>query len=473
MKLHLKRSIICAVLGSVWTLQSVAGPLETELRTVMDVHPGIKAARTAAAASQDRLAASKGSYFPKLSISGDTGKEKLDSRSYLPSDSVNGVQTLGKNGLSPNTQSSVLNREKLTMTVEQSLFNGGRRAATVDIARLDSEIQARNLDAQVHDVLMESLTAYLQVARYQTLIGLSRLNEETTQRQLELERKRVEGGGGISVDVLQARTRLQIVRERRVFYEQGLRDAIANYEQVFGRPPVLEAIQDVRPLESKMPSNVIIALEKAMENNQRLKAAALQVAKTRQVIELEKAAFLPSVDLVAIQGRDRNVNQSARRDEASLLVRMNWTLASGGETINKVAAALKDLDEQEARQTVASNKIRESVRVNWNQLINGNERLELLDSAAAIARDVMEDRKRLRDAGKESALVVLDAEVEYYGVLANKVNALFDNRLGSYRLLQTMGELTPENLGLYGTFQVPVEPLRVDLEKIARPSPRR
>lgn len=179
-----------------------------------------------------------------------------------------------------------------------------------------------------------------------------------------------------------------------------------------------------------------------------------------------------SVDVVLSNTRDRNVNQLARRDETLALVRMNWVLFSGLDTTNRVAAASKDLEEQQARQQIASNKVREVVRINWNQLVNGAERLELLDSAAAISRYVMEDRKRLRDAGKETALNVLDAEVEYYGVLANKVNAAYDTRISSYRLLQSIGELTPVNLGIGADFQPPVQPLRVDLQQIATPTRR-
>jgi adhesin transport system outer membrane protein len=100
-------------------------------------------------------------------------------------------------------------------------------------------------------------------------------------------------------------------------------------------------------------------------------------------------------------------------------------------------------------------------------LINGRERLDLLADAANISKTVMEDRKKLRDAGKETALSVLDAEVEYYGVLANKINAMFDTRIGSYRLLATMGKLTPALIGLDGgKFRLPVKPLQQELDSL-------
>ncbi len=466
MRKSMKQTVLAALVGAICAPQAWAAPLESELKNVLDIHPAIKASRTAVEAADKRLAASKGAYFPKVTLSGDSGKEEITSTSYKP-DGKTPTMTLGNDGTITPNQTSNLYRNKRTLSIEQGLYNGGRREAIVDMANIDYQIQSYALASQTQDVLLEALAAYLQVGRYQTLIGLSKLNEETTSRQLEMETKRVQGGGGIAVDVLQARTRLQIVRERRVFYEQGLRDASANYEQVFGRPPVLDAIQELDVAESKLPGNVVIALEKALEKNPKMLMAGLQVDKAKKSMQLENSAFAPTVDLVGARSSDTNVNQVAKREETSLLLKVNWVLFSGMDTSNRVAAASKDLDEQEARQTLAANKMRETVRVQWNQQVNGMERLELLDSAAAISRDVMENRKKLRDAGKEPALSVLDAEVEYYGVLANKVNALYDVRIGSYKLLHAIGELTPENIGIDTGFSLPVQPLTVDLSKIS------
>jgi adhesin transport system outer membrane protein len=70
----------------------------------------------------------------------------------------------------------------------------------------------------------------------------------------------------------------------------------------------------------------------------------------------------------------------------------------------------------------------ELVQVSWNQLVNG--------------------RKRLRDSGKESAVNVLDSEVEYYSVVVNRINASYDIRLSRFLLLSVMGMLTPDAFGL-------------------------
>ena len=95
------------------------------------------------------------------------------------------------------------------------------------------------------------------------------------------------------------------------------------------------------------------------------------------------------------------------------------------------------------------------------------ERLDLLDTAIKTSRAVMNGRKKLRDAGKETALAVLDAEVEHFGVLANKVNATIDARVGGYRLLSTMGMLNIHQLNIDGDqVELPVRSMDEALKQL-------
>lgn len=422
-----------------------AQSLESELQGLLIDHPLLKSARKSAqAADKSRDAAASG-YLPRLSISGDTGNEKI---------------------VTPDNNTS-LTRRRFTTTLEQNLYAGGRTAAGVEIAEIDQAIQSNTLRSTTHDVLLEAITAYVQVARYQLLISIARRNEETTQRQLSLEDQRVERGGGIAVDVLQARARLQLVRERRVFYEQGLRDALAAYQQVFGHPADLPSFQSVGIHEAGLPRTLDEALAQARDQSPRLRDALLQSKKAQRQITVERAGLLPTVDLVGTQGNDKNVDAVSRRKETSLLLRLNWNLFAGMETTNRTDAARLQYEALTEREVAVLNKSDESVRVAWNQLVNGREREALLDSATRISFDVMQNRKRLRDAGKETAINVLDAEVEYYGVLSNKLNAMHDTRIGSYRLLAAMGMLTPQSLGLSGgAFALPVHPLLLEIDKL-------
>lgn len=447
MKTAALTTLIAALSAS---LPAVARPLGEELQNLMQVHPLLKAQKLAVEAAQVSKDAAFAGYLPRVNLSADTGNEQITTLSKTP-------------GALPSETD--LQRQRVSATVEQNLFAGGRTRAQNRIAAIDMDVQENSLHATTQDILLEGITAYLQVVRYQLLTTLARRNQETTQRQLDLETRRVEGGGGIVVDVLQARSRLQVVRERRVFYEQGLRDAIANYQQVFAHAPDLARIEDLDIFTARLPKSLPEAIQTGQDASTRLKESLLQSQRALRQVDSERSGFLPSIDLVGTLTEEHDANQLDKREEGSLLVKFNWNLYSGGETSNRSKAARLLHQSQVAREEAVRNKVYENIRVSWNQLINGREREELLDSAAGISRDVMLSRKRLRDAGRESAINVLDAEVEYYGVLANKINAATDTKIGSYRLLAAIGALTPESVGLgEGPLQLPVKPLSLNFE---------
>ena len=450
-----------AIIVATISTSAFSMPLADELKKLLVSHPLLKSSRMSSEASDAGRNVAQGSFYPKVVILGDTGSEKISSNSYRQDSNL----TLGNNGMITPATTSGLNRQKLTVTVEQNLYSGGRSKAAIDIAELDFEAKQNSLKVTTQDILLEGISAYVQVGRYQTLIALAERNEDTTKRQLGLESQRVERGGGIAVDVLQARARLQLVRERSVFYKQGLRDASANYQQVFGHPPNLARMEELEIFTEILPGSLDSAIQQGRDQNPRLKEAYFDSRKAQKQIGVERSGYLPTIDLVGLHSKDKNVNAIAQRDETSLLVKFNWTLFSGLETTYRTKAAKANFDALTEREASVINKADESIRVAWNQVINGREREELLESAASISYDVMQNRKRLRDAGKDTAINVLDAEVEYYGVLSNKVNATNDTRIGSYRLLAATGALTPEALGLVDNrkFALPVKPLTLDV----------
>ncbi len=444
----MKKNLICMAIAGLSVTQLQAADLQSELIYLRDNHPMLRATGFALTAAEKRETAAKSGWFPKVDIAAESGSEKITTTPY-----ASGVP-------SPTPQATDLQRKKQSVTVTQNLFNGGKTLATSNVAKIERQMKDADRSATSQEILLEAITAYLNVLKSQMLINLSAINEETTKRQLDMEKQRVERGGGVIVDELQAATRLQIVRERRVVYEQGMRDAVSSYEQVFSKSPDLKVFQDVDIIKSRMPVSVDSAIEDAETSNPRLLAARLATERTYRLISMENAGFMPNVDLVGTHNRERDAGQLYRKEEDSVLVKMSWNLFSGRETLSRAQAAAYDYRESAEKEKNIGNKTKESVRVAWNQYKKGIERLELLDSAVKTSQGVMRGRKKLRDAGKETALAVLDSEVEHFGLLANKVNAMIDAKMGSYRLLSALGKLDIDSLNLeQGKFEIPVQSL--------------
>jgi outer membrane protein TolC len=387
-----------------------------------------------------------------LSISAMTTVEtQINSLPFATTATVAGTPgTQFMTGQGANWMSSNENRYGTTISSQLPVYNGGRTAALVETANLDA-LPSPNTTTKglCKTPCWKPSRSYLGVARAKTLIELARQNEDTTtKQQLDLEMKRLEAGGGVKVDALQAQSRLQIVRERAVYYNQMLREAVARYEQTFGHPPDLLTIQDLDIFEDALPKTVTACDRLASESNPRLKAAMLQVERAQHQITVAQSARRPSVDVVGSVNRNNNTSQTYQKEEAALYLRASWAINMGGEFQKRELAAVTDSLEARSRADGALSKVKESVRIAWNQVENGKERLQLLANAANISRNVMTDRKVLRDAGKETALAALDAEVEYFGVLSNKVNSMYDTSIGAYRLMAAMGKLSVQDIGV-------------------------
>jgi adhesin transport system outer membrane protein len=437
--------------------QAVAQPLALELKGLVERHPLILSGQKTVQAAEKTQDAARAGYYPRVDFTVDGGRESIDSRSYLGT-SIGGDSVPG-----PDVRSN-MNRVRGGLTVTQNLYAGNRTQNTVAIAQADTDLRGAELGGTVQNTVYDGLVAYLQIARLKTLLAVSERNERTTQRQMDLENERMQRGGGIAVDVLQARTRLQIARERKVFINQGMRDAVATYQQVFGHAPDLDSIEDVAIIDVALPADLDKAVELAMNNNPDIKQSKLQSRKAGKQVGLEKSGYFPTVDLVGYYGNDNNTNQLNRRREASALLRVNWNIFSGNETRSRSEAAMRSFEAVVDREVAVERKVHENVQTAWNQLQNGRERQDLLQNAAKIASEVMAFRKRLRDAGKETAINVLDAEVEYYSVLSNMINAEYDSKIAFYRLLAATGQLTPERLGIgENRFAVPTRPLAQSL----------
>jgi outer membrane protein TolC len=456
-------------LATLSLMTAHANPILPEITFALENNPQLLSSRHALSSAQTRAQAAEASRLPTINFSYDNGREKINSLPFATTDTVAGTPgTQFMAGQGANWMSSNENRYGMSISTQMPVYNGGRLTAQVEMANLDALAAKHNNEGTIQDIMLEAITVYLSVARAKTLIELSKQNEETTTKQLDLEMKRLEAGGGVKVDAMQAQTRLQIVRERAVYYNQMLREAVARYEQTFGHAPDMATVQDLDIYEAAIPATVVAAISLASESNPRLKAAMLQVERAQHQITVAQSARRPSVDVVGSVNRNNNTSQTYQKEEAALYLRASWAINMGGEFQKRELAAVTDSLEARSRADGTLSKVKESVRIAWNQVENGKERLQLLANAANISRNVMTDRKVLRDAGKETALAALDAEVEYFGVLSNKVNSLYDTRIGAYRLMAAMGKLSVEDIGVGADFKLPVKPLVINIDALAK-----
>lgn len=401
------------------TLQDAVGGL-------LDDNPQILAAQQSL---QGRKAGEKrefSAWLPQVNLTAGAGYEHVDS--------------LG-------TRAAGLENEQLfatnaTLEVRQNLFNGFATQAGTDSAAAQTRAADRTLTAVMQNVVLEAVTSYMNVLRNRELVRLNRGNERAIQEQLQLEDERVQRGSGIAVDVLEAKSRLQIAKEQSVAFQGALKDAVSTYIQVFGHAPELDSMQAVSAARAMLPESKEAGLELVRSGNPVIQVAQAQIDSAAFERRRAKAPYYPSVDLVGTANIENNLSgvEDVRRD-FSMKLELSWSLFDG--LLTPAAAAEAGARYQEAVQNSRniSRKTSELMEFAWHQMEVADERANLLRNAMNIAAEVFGSRQELRNAGKETAINVLDAQSQLYNACINFVNAYFDSQVAAFRVLNTLGQL--------------------------------
>lgn len=434
---------VCAVLAATAT-PTQAESLEEEIAFLLRDNPTLKSLRNQVEAAEEGINEAFAGYLPTIDVSADYGYESTDSPQSRITDPGDPLE---------------LSRARATATLRQNIFDGYNTSATYDAAQITRDLSELTLEDDTQRLILEGVAAYLDVLRAMALIDLSDRNVDTIATQLNLENERVERGSGLALDVLQAKTRLQLAEERRVAFEGTLQQAIARYNRLFGHPPDLASMELPRIPEDELPPSLDDAIAIGLAENPQTASSQALVLLADETRDQARSAYWPRVDLVGRVNFEDDVDgiEGIRRD-AAILVEANWQLFAGFANQANVAQSAYEHVAAIHERAATNRQVVEDVELAWEVLLTSRQRVELLENAVNIAIEVHDSRRRLREAGQETVLNVLDAENDVFNAQINLVGAQYDGYLSIFRLLEAMGRLTPERLvpGLEDTSSIGV-----------------
>jgi len=411
---------------------SNAQPLEHELKGLLKDNPEILARQKEVESARKGVDVAIAGFLPRVDATGEIGPERIKS-------------PLTDQGEQDWTETRQLAGVKLT----QNIFDGFNTPAEVKTSRLNLEVAEFTYIGTRQNTLFEGIKAYIEVLRHLRLVELARLQEDTIKVQLNLEDERVKRGAGIAVDVLQAKSRLQVAKERRVAFEGALEDAISRYIQVFNHAPDLANLTDPVPPKDLLPGDLELAIKIAEEENPAVNSSLATVAVASERRRLARSDFYPSVDLVAQANVEKDFDLvRGTRQEYSVVLQATWNLFNGFATKSSTAQAAFDYRASLDNLETATRKVVEGTRIAWHELLTARKRVDLLENGVNIAEEVFIARRKLRQAGKETVINVLDSENEVNNARINLTDASFDSSVAVYRVLQGMGRLDVQHLGV-------------------------
>lgn len=342
------------------------------------------------------------------------------------------------------------NTENKNLSVRQPLWRSGGTFSSYNSAKQRVRAGEQQLHGVEQQVLLDAVTAYMDVVAAASILELSRNNEGVLGSQLNASRDRFEVGEVTRTDVAQSEARLSVARSQVIASEGQLISAIARFERVIGYKP--EGMLSQPGMLPELPANLEEALIRARAENPDLLAAIHRAKSSEYDVWTNKSAILPRVDLVgSVSRQEGGSGFSQSFDQDAFGVEVAVPIYQAGAEYSRVREAKSIARQRKYEQQDTKLVVEQSVTSAWEQLETAISTIRTRDEQIQAAEVALEGVRQEQEYGARTVLDVLDAEQELFTARTNLVQAQRNRIVAAYNLLLTLGKLTPNYL------QLPVE----------------
>ncbi|MFL2679123.1 MAG: TolC family protein [Alphaproteobacteria bacterium] len=404
--------------------------LNSALKSVLNNHRLIKATQKDVDAAKLRVKQSKGGFFPSLDVTANYGHENIN-----------------KYGPGNNTQ---LMARDATAKITQTITDFGFTKSTVKTSKLSLK-QSIAMENQIkNDLLLRAITAYLRVIQSRESVKYASQSVANIKKQTELEDAAVSAGGGLTSDVLQAKTQLAGAQARLIQFEGVLSAAKHEFEYVFESfPRNLNDLLLIKSVFEQLPKTIEEAEKITIEKNPSLIAARIMEDISREAINTAKTSLFPKIKGIISHSEKQDFGGIVGfKRESSAKVDFSYPLNLSLSEYAAKDAAIESYAATSTRIKDQESMIKQMFRTTWDGLITAQKNAKFLSNQARISNEFLELARTERQAGNRTLLDVLNGETAFINAQSDAIAARIEVLINSFTLLSLMGGLTLESIEL-------------------------
>lgn len=421
---------VAAILGmsvlSAYPAQSET--LKEALALAYTNSPVLQSARAQLRSVDEGRASALSAWRPTIRLSASSGLKVTNSES-------NGVENYSKTYPTG-----------ATLTIEESLYEGGKKFAALEKAENQIKAQRATLVETEQDLLLSAAQSYLDVVRDIAILELSINNENVLRSQLAATEDRFQVGEETRTDVAQSRSRLAQAISKRVEAEGNLSTSQATYQRIIGQmPQSLNSAVDLPDL----PNSLEMAQEEALKSNPLVIRRGFAEKVAENAIEEAEANLLPRVSLRGEASTSFSFDDGdSKSQDLSLTGQLVIPIYQTGAEYSNIRSAKQVRQQRRGEWEESRRLVIERGTRAWEQLMSTRARIEALETSVQASEIALEGVRQENQVGSRTTLDVLDAEQELLDTKVSLVSAQRDELVASFQLLQATGRLTAQNLGL-------------------------
>ena len=347
--------------------------------------------------------------------------------------------------------------------INQTLFDGfqtknnvaaaeGRASGPAAEARVSASVESlRNTE---EDTLFSAAQSYMNVIHDRQVAKLTEQNLKALTEQVRAARSRFEVGEGTRTDVAQAdAARSNAVAQLSAARAQALASEAA-YRQIVGEQP--GTLKPASPLAKLLPANLESAFAIASNEHPAILATQHLVDAAGFSVKSAEGALLPQVTASAglsqnyqdANGYGASQLSTGASTSASIGATLTVPIYQGGRASAQVRQTKEQLGQARIEVDVSRDQVRNAVAAAWTSYTAAREGVDANRALVAAAQLALNGVIEERNVGQRTTLDVLNAQNDVVNAQINLAGSERDVVLASYAILQAMGRLSTERLGL-------------------------
>jgi outer membrane protein len=428
----------CAVFGLITIINSMmitsgaAESLPEALARAYQTNPQLNAERARQRGTDENVPQALAGYRPQIVASLGAGLQAV--RNLLPDNTI---------------QSATLRPWTIGVTVSQVLFNGFKTANSVRVAELQVSSGREALRNTGQGVLLDAVTAYMNVMANNALYEAQRTNVQVLREIQATTKRRLDAGDVTPTDTAQAEARLSRGLADLNSAEVALAISKEVYTQVIGEAP--SGLIPATPVDRLLPTTEPAAIQTANHEHPAVLGAGYDVDVAQNSIKVAQSGLLPTVSVQASASRavqsDPTLTTSST-DQASILGQVNVPIYDGGTAASQTRQAKEVASQSRMVLEQVRNQSRTAVVSAWVSNEGTKIALRAAESEVRAADVALQGIRREAQGGQRTTIDVLNAQQDLTNARSRLIMAQRDRVIASYTLLSAVGRLDVHALNL-------------------------
>ena len=391
-------------------------------------NPTLKAARAQLRATDEQVAQAKSGFRP--TITGDIQHSYQDVQTQPPS--------FGEGDTYPRSYSVTLN---------QPIFRGFRTINAVKGAEALVEAGREDLRTSEQTIILDSITAFVDVVRDQALLALRLNNVKVLAEQQRATKERFDVGEVTRTDVAQAEARSSGAESDVSAARAALQASRATYARLIGRQP--GTLNDPGPARRLVPKTLPDAVQVGEGQNPIIVAAIFRERAQDHLVKETKGELLPSVDLQASYTRSFDGGGGIEREDVTTITgHVSVPIYEAGEVSARIRQNIETRSQLRHQIDEARELVRSNVTSAWGTLIATRAQITSGTAQVAANQVALSGVREEEKVGQRTVLDVLNAEQELLDAQVALTTSKRDLVVASYSVLNAMGVLGSADLEL-------------------------